>query len=115
MLLITNVEKNKITTDIFEFYTRTGKFFSENEVGSVYYFQFLFLLHEGNLKRREFYLDLIKKAVKEGVFPLRREIEFQIGTELIQKDLPMIPSVPSEILEKYRKIYNLPEYNYFPF
>lgn len=107
-------QKKRIDTDVFSFYKNAGKLFSKEEIGSMASIQLLLFFHEGDLKRREFYLELLKVAVKKDYFPLRREIDFQIATELARNG--DISSYPSPVLvEKYRKLYDTPTYNYFPF
>lgn len=110
----TVLRKKQIDTDVFNFYKHTGKLFSKEEIGSMATTQLLLFFHEGDLKRREFYLELLKVAVKKDHFPLQREIDFQIATELAKNgDISSFPS--PDLVEKYRKLYNTPTYSYFPF
>jgi hypothetical protein len=96
---------------VFEFYNKTGKLFSKEEVGSINTLQRLLIFHEKDISRRDFYLGLLKEAVKKEIFLTRDEINFQIATEMVERgNISKYP--PSEIIEKYRKQYNMPDYNY---
>lgn len=104
-------KKNQTRKDIFDFYKKTGKIFSNEDVGSIYIYQLALFFHEGDLERREFYLGLIQEGVKNKVLSLRQEINFQIATEMAERgNISKYP--PPEIIEKYRKQYNMPDYNY---
>lgn len=113
---ISNEKMNQTKLDVFAFYKQTGKIFSKEEVGSIYNDQFILFLHDNNLERRAYYLKLIQKAVKDKYIIIKREIDFQILTELYTKEGDVnIFNAPEELVDKYRKLYHMPDYNYFPF
>lgn len=102
---------DQIRKRVLDFYKKTGKIFSKEDVGSLYSSQFVLFFHEGDLDRREFYLSLIQEGVKNEVLSLKQEINFRIATEmLLMGDISKYPS--PEIIEKYRKQYNMPDYYY---
>lgn len=104
-------KKRQTRKDVLDFYKKTGKIFSKEDVGSIYIYQLALFFHEDDLERREFYLGLIQEGVKNEIFSLRQEINFQIATEMVERgNISKYP--PSEIIEKYRKQYNMPNYYY---
>lgn len=108
---ITQSKSKQISTDVFEWYQETGKLFSKAEVGSLYPYQLLLLFHEPDLSRRAYYLELLQAAVQQDIFPLVQEINSRIATELAATgDISSLPS--PELVERYRKEYDMPDYQY---
>lgn len=104
-------QKQGISTAVFEFYKETGKIFSKAEVGSLYHCQLLLFFHEDYLPRRAYYYNLLQVAVQEDIFHLVNEVNFNIATELAASgNISTYP--PPELVAKYRKLYNMPDYQY---
>lgn len=97
---------------VFEFYRKEGKLFSEAEVGELHYIQLVFLLHDNDTKRREYYLELLNDAVTAGVFPIDKKIDFLIVNELKKVKWNNTTKVVTEQEEKMRMQYNLPNYKF---
>lgn len=102
----------QICKEIFDFYLKEGKLFSKAEVGEFYYIQLLFLLHDNDTKRREYYLELLNDAVSAGVFPVNKKIDFLIINELNKVEWRNMNEVVTEQEEIMRKQYNLPNYEF---
>lgn len=106
-------EKGKrISNAIFEFYRKNGKLFSKEEVGDLHYIQLVFLLHESDLKRREYYLEILSNAVNAGVFPIEKKLDFLIANELIKVNWENMTDVIAEQEIKMRTAYGLPKYKF---
>lgn len=103
---------DQLLQDVFNFYQLNGKLFSEKEVGSVFNAQKLLLFHCTDLKQREFYLGLVKNAVKNNIFPIQLEIDFQVYTEMIEIGKKDAKKKLQSIVEKYRRLYGISDYEY---
>lgn len=104
-------ENKEQQTELFQFYKKTDKLFSKEEVGEIYDYQLLLLAHVADLKQRKFYFILLKNAISNNVFSKKAELDFILRTEYIQKgSLEFFKTL--EVREKeLRKEYNLPNYN----
>lgn len=101
-----------ICKEIFEFYRKEGKLFSKSEVGELHYIQLVFLLHDSDLKRRAYYLEILDHAVAAGVFPIDKKLDFLIVNELIKANWENMTKVITEQESKLRVAYQLPNYRF---
>lgn len=100
------------STKVFDFYQKQNKVFSKTEVGRIYYWQLLLFFHERDLARRAFYHKLIKEAVTSGALKIEHQMNFEIGSELIEMGIEEFSKRRQEIEEVYRKKYLKPGYRY---
>lgn len=102
----------EVCKEIFAFYKKEGKLFSAAEVGELHYIQLVFLLHESDTERRAYYLELMDKAVHDGVFPINKKLDFLIASELIRVNWEHMTKVVAEQEQKLRVEYDLPDYTF---
>lgn len=102
-------------TKVFDFYQKQNKFFSKTEVGIIYFRQLLLFFHEWDIERRAFYHELIKEAVTSGVLGIEHQMNFEVGSELIEMGWKEFAKHRLEIQDRYRKKYSKPEYRYHIF
>lgn len=106
---------------VYQFYNSTNKLFSKIEVGSIYRIQKIFLIHDaqerekGYFKNNHFYKVLLDDAIKKDIFDKDYAITYAILTEVINNiGLEGYFQNKTEILAKYRKLYNSPDYEFRP-
>lgn len=102
----------QICKEVFAFYKKEGKLFSETEIGELHYIQLIFLLHDNDEQRRAYYLTLLNNAVTAGIFPIDKKIDFLIVNELKKVNWKNMTKVVSEQEQKMRVEYNLPNYKF---
>jgi|GEM_PF-1098147 len=98
------------STSVFNFYRTRNKVFSKAEVGRIYYWQLSLFFHEWDLARRNFYHELVKQGVENGILSIENQANFEVGTEYIIMGVDDFFKHREEIQEKYRKKYSLPNY-----
>ncbi len=94
---------------VFNFYKSKKKIFSEMEVGRAYYSQMMLLFHETDLKRREYYHELLLDAVKNGAFEMKDRANFEAGTEYWTLGVDEFFKQRAELEANYKKKYSLPD------
>lgn len=88
--------QKQTTDDVFNLLQESKRIFSKEEIGVDLAIELLFLLiHEDDMTRRDFYLQLIKEGVESGICTKSNIVNFILRTEYIQAG--------SEGLEKYMK------------
>ena len=114
--MISGQKSSSLNRDcIFDFYQKQNKLFSKTEVGIIYYLQLLLFFHEWDIERRAFYHELIKEAVTSGVLGIEHQMNFEVGSELIEMGWKEFAKHRLEIQDRYRKKYSKPEYRYHIF
>lgn len=96
-------------TEVFNFYKKRDKVFSEAEVGRIYYWQRLMFFHEFNLERRDFYHELVVSAVNSGVLEADDQADFEAGTEYTKLGSADFFKRKAELEARYKKKYSLPD------
>ncbi|HRP89406.1 MAG TPA: hypothetical protein PKX92_05160 [Edaphocola sp.] len=105
-----NKEVHIQNDDVFSFFKKYDRIFSEDELKDNYINQFLLLAHENDTNRRAYYLQLIQKSVKDGNCEIEREVNFIIRTaQLTTKDYTKNYPI---LIEELKKKYHLDHFSY---
>lgn len=100
---------------IYHFYQIHNRLFNKNEVGErVSDFQKMLLWHMADQEQRAFLLPLVKKAVQQGDFPVKLEVDFILRSEYFEKRFTVHGEYFNKRVEELKKEYNLTKYTFFP-
>ena len=103
-------ENQKQQNELFEFYKKTGKLLSEEEIGVNFNNQLILMAHVVDLNQRKFYFTLLQKAVSDNIFTKTSLLNFILRTEYMEKDSAEYWRTLDARIAELRIEYNFPEY-----
>jgi len=103
-------------SQVYKLYKESGRVFSQKEVGSIDFAQYLMFAHDGDSVHRKYYLQLIKNGVKDKVCNASRIISFILRTEYSEsKDKKEYFKTLPARMDSLKKEYNVADYSFSPF